>query len=142
MNDLLFFLEQHYGLIILLIIGVFLVQNNTPLIKLLLGINVISAQEAVIKINNSAIFFDVRSKDEYDNKHIKSAINVPYGSLPKNNKAAYKAKQVVLYNNNDDNMFSVVTLLKKAGYTDISILSGGIDAWVSAKFETSSNIKG
>ncbi len=142
MNDLLLLLQQHYGLIILLIIGLFIAHNDTPLITLLLGIDVISTQEAAIKMQDKSIFFDVRSIDEYDAKHITKAISVPYGTLTKDNKAINKTKHIVLYSNNDDNMFSIVTVLKKSGFIDISILSGGIDAWDAAGFTTSSNIKG
>jgi rhodanese-related sulfurtransferase len=142
MNDLLLLLQQHYGLIILLIIGLFIAHNDTPLITLLLGIDVISTQEAAIKMQDKSIFFDVRSIDEYDAKHITKAISVPYGTLTKDNKAINKTKHIVLYSNNDDNMFSIVTVLKKSGFIDISILSGGIDDWDAAGFATSSNIKG
>ena len=44
-----------------------------------------------------AVYIDVRPKDQYDNEHIKGAINIPLGELPAHLKDLPKNKFLITY---------------------------------------------
>lgn len=92
----------------------------------------ISAQELVQLVNSEdAVVVDVREKTEFDQGHIVDAINIPHGSLEARleelNK--YKDKPLVITCKMGQHSGSAGTMLRKAGFENVSRLRGGITEW-------------
>ncbi|MGT2911686.1 rhodanese-like domain-containing protein [Streptococcus cameli] len=73
---------------------------------------------------------DLRDPNEYRKKHIMGARNIPYEQLKQSLGAIRKEKPVLLYENDRGQRVTPAALyLKKQGYTDIYILSFGLNDW-------------
>ena len=97
--------------------------------------------EMQLELNGNHVLIDVCTPEEYNEKHIKTAVNINYYS-------EYFDNDVSKIDNNTT-LFVYCALgarsseaakrLEKSGYTDIYTLKGGINAWRSAgldvKFE-------
>jgi len=92
----------------------------------------VSPQELVNLVNHKdALVLDVRESGEYSEGHIVKSLNIPHTSLNQRlselNK--YKDKPVIVACKMGQNAGSAGTILRKAGFTDVSRLSGGITEW-------------
>lgn len=73
---------------------------------------------------------DLRDPSEYRRKHIMGARNIPYEQLKQSLGAIRKDKAVLLYENDRGQRVTPAALyLKKQGYSDIYILSYGLNDW-------------
>jgi len=92
----------------------------------------VTVQELVNLVNrDGAVVVDVRDKHEFSQGHIVDAINVPHvaissrlGELEK-----YKQKPVVLACKMGQHAGAAGTVLRKAGFENVSRLKGGIAEW-------------
>lgn len=92
----------------------------------------VTAQELVNLVNHDgAVVVDVRDKHEFSQGHIVDAINVPHvaissrlGELEK-----YKQKPLVLACKMGQHAGVAGTVLRKAGFENVSRLKGGIAEW-------------
>ena len=92
----------------------------------------VTAQELVNLVNrDGAVVVDVRDKHEFSQGHIVDAINVPHvaissrlGELEK-----YKQKPLVLACKMGQHAGAAGTVLRKAGFENVSRLKGGIAEW-------------
>ena len=76
--------------------------------------------------------FDLRSSSEFDSGTISGAINIQVSDLVKGN-AQFKAKEedkIILICKTGSNSNTAASNLKKEGYTNVSVLSGGMMGWV------------
>ena len=88
-----------------------------------------SSQKSVVLIEDKSDFseilnqqdiviIDVRSENEYNERHILKAINIPYNEL--NSKVKYDKKmKIVVYSKNDARSHMASTILEDMGYTNI-----------------------
>lgn len=72
---------------------------------------------------------DVREKDEFDAGHILGARNIPYSVLKNSLASIRKDTPVYVYDDKKAISIRAAVKLKKAGYSDISILKGGYQGW-------------
>lgn len=92
----------------------------------------VSAQELVDLVNKSdAVVLDVRDAKEFDAGHIVGAINVPHAQLESrmaelNN---HKDKPIVIACKMGQHSGMAGALLGKAGFENVSRLTGGIMEW-------------
>jgi len=93
----------------------------------------VSAEEAYRLISNDKEFFilDVRTKEEYDNGHIKGAKLVPVQILPMKitELSKYKDKPILVYCASGGRSPSAVTILANNDFKNIYHLSRGIASW-------------
>lgn len=75
---------------------------------------------------------DVRSKSAWKAAHIPSALNLPLESLDKGLESLDTARAIILYGESDTQSIDGSYVLKKAGFSDVRSLAGGIDSWVGA----------
>jgi len=116
------FLAGTFGVLLLLFI-----KNETTR-----GGASVSPQELVNLVNHKdALVLDVRDGGEYSEGHIVKSINIPHASLTQRvselNK--YKDKPVIIACKMGQNAGAAGTMLRKAGFSDVSRLSGGITEW-------------
>ena len=76
---------------------------------------------------------DVRGPDEFTGPlgHIEAALNIPLGELPGRltEISAFRARPVILVCRTDKRSASAAAVLGKAGFSDVSVLRGGMEQW-------------
>jgi len=95
----------------------------------------ITAPDAVRLINDrDAVIVDLRPSAEFKRGHLLNAINIPFAKIEE--RAAEigkdKAKPVLLYCALGSMATQAAAKLKKAGYTEVYPLQGGLNAWTGA----------
>ncbi|MFI3186966.1 MAG: rhodanese-like domain-containing protein [Methylococcaceae bacterium] len=133
MERLLEFILNHYILSLALAVVTFLLIQElieTALKKF----GAVSPLLAVAKMNDSdTIVIDVREPEEFLKGHIENAINTPLGNLsthlPK--LEANKHKAVLIACQTGTRSASAGKLLTKAGFEQVFVISGGMQAWVN-----------
>ena len=128
MEQLFEFVGNHPLLVgaFLLILALF-VRN-----ELVRGGRAVTPQELVNLVNrDGAVVVDVRDKNEFAEGHIVGAINVPHTALA--NRLAelekYKERPLVLACKMGQHAGASGTVLRKAGFQNVSRLKGGVAEW-------------
>lgn len=96
------------------------------------GGQTVTAQQLVELVNRQgAVVLDVRDKQDFNAGHIVDAVNIPHaavagrlGELKK-----YQAKPLVVACKMGQHAGSVGTVLRKAGFENVSRLRGGVAEW-------------
>lgn len=104
----------------------------------------ISPAQATHLINREdALVIDVREAGEYAGGHLLNARHIPLGELP--NRLAdlekFKDKPVILNCQSGGRSSSACDILRKAGFTNVHNLEGGIAAWTEAGMPVSKKKK-
>ncbi len=91
-------------------------------------INYVEAKEKII--NNGAILIDVRSKEEYDEKHIDGAISLPVDSIESNVSSVVSDKnsEIIVYCKSGVRSHEAYELLVGLGYKKVYDF-GSMDNW-------------
>lgn len=127
-------------------------KNNVLLIGLVLGSGImlllpslkkgaggvpnLSTTEAVALINrDNAIVLDVRSEAEYASGHIVDAKHIPLDALAErlNELKKYQNKPILVNCQRGMRSAKACDILRKAEFTQLNNLQGGLDAWLAAK---------
>lgn len=98
-------------------------------IRLRRAATLLENEDFAAKISTSQLI-DLREPSEYRKKHIMGARNIPYQQLKQSLGAIRKDKPILIYENERGQLVTPAALyLKKQGYTDIYILSQGLNGW-------------
>ncbi len=94
----------------------------------------IDASALADRLRNSGItIVDVRGPDEFTGPlgHIEAALNIPLGELPGRltEISAFRARPVILVCKTDKRSASAAAVLGRAGFSDVSVLRGGMEQW-------------
>lgn len=88
-------------------------------------------------VNRGATLVDLRAAEDFQTSHIAGAINVPLAELDNSlEKLGDKEKAVVLYCYKGVSSASAVASLQKNGFTNVSHLNGGMNAWATENLPT------
>lgn len=97
------------------------------------GITYVDAAQArhLLAQNDNLIVLDVRTKGEYKRGHIEGAVRNNYFStkFKKRLRALDKAQPYLVHCKSGHRSERVVKIMLKEGFTDITHLDGGYDAW-------------
>ncbi len=128
------FVTQNVWLILLAVMsGVMLVGGD--LFSRLSGIKQVGPQGAVQLFNHEdALVLDVRADSEFADERIPKARHIPLGQLQKRVKELekFKARPIVAVCRTGSRSAHACRILKKAGFNNVSNLTGGMSAWVQA----------
>jgi len=72
---------------------------------------------------------DMREPYEYELCHLEGARLLPLGQLPGRMDELDKAEEIVVYCHVGVRSTQAVSLLRRAGFSNVRNLQGGIDAW-------------
>lgn len=100
------------------------------------GVPSLSAAEAVTLINrNNAVVLDVRDDAEFATGHIADAIHIPVSALESriSELKKYKSKPVLVNCQRGARSAKACEILRKAEFSQVHNLQGGLDAWQQAK---------
>jgi rhodanese-related sulfurtransferase len=87
---------------------------------------------AVAKMNNAdTIVVDVREPEEFLKSHIENAISAPLGNLSNHLQKleTHKNKPVLIVCQNGTRSASAGKVLTKAGFEQVFVITGGMQAW-------------
>lgn len=89
----------------------------------------ISVEEAynMVESNNEIIILDVRTKEEYNEGHLKNAINIPVDII-NTFEESNKDKEIIIYCRSGVRAGTAMNELHKMGYTNLYTF-GGIQDW-------------
>ena len=127
------FLIDHWMLSSAFVIIVILLLMNEGLNRSF-GIKALSPQELVNFLNHkNAKLVDIRTREQFNEKAILGAINIPQGEFTNqlNTLEKYKDKPVILVCQRGNISPKIGRLLKKHGFADLYYLAGGIEMWQS-----------
>lgn len=104
--------------------------SNTVAVSSSGSIKRLSPEDALYRISTGAYLIDVRTQEEYVEKHIKGSINIPLDDMESRIKTIVKDKngEIIVYCASGKRSRNAAELLIKAGYTRVYDL-GGITAW-------------
>jgi rhodanese-related sulfurtransferase len=100
------------------------------------GVPSLTSAEAVTLINrNNAAVLDVRDEAEFANGHIADAIHIPVADLESRiaELKKYKTKPLLVNCQRGARSVKACEILRKAEFTQVHNLHGGLDAWQQAK---------
>lgn len=136
MSELIDFATDHYILSTLWLVVFFLLVNN--LIKYRMSsVKLFKPQEATLAVNRGGIFVDVRNPDEFAKEHIQGARNITAQQIRNGETKSlekFKDAPIVMVCNHGTTAKQAAVALDKAGFTQASVLQGGMYAWKNASF--------
>jgi rhodanese-related sulfurtransferase len=94
----------------------------------------ITPAQAYAKFQQSAFFLDVRSQNEWDQFHIAGSTLIPLDQLQNRLSEIPKDVDIVVVCLSGHRSLSGTAILQQAGYSRISCLSGGLQAWMDANY--------
>lgn len=100
------------------------------------GVPNLTAAEAVTLINRAnALVLDVRDEAEFVSGHIAEATHIPVDHLAErlNELKKYKNKAILVNCQRGVRSAKACEILRKAEFTQVHNLQGGLNAWVAAK---------
>jgi len=124
------FVLQNIWLILLTVASGFMLFGSGFMAKLS-GIKQVGPQEAVMLLNQDALILDVRENSEFKDGHITKARHIPLSQVAKRvselNK--YKERPIVAVCRSGSRSGHACSTLRRAGFTNVSNLAGGMAAW-------------
>ena len=103
------------------------------------GFNTILPTEAVQKINHGAKILDIRAESAFKQGHIVDSLHMPADKVSTVvAKISDKNQPLVVACETGLRANRVASVLVKDGYTQVSVLRGGVQAWISDKLPLSS----
>ena len=101
----------------------------------MIKVNYISCEDLLVLIskNNDFCIIDVRSKAEFNEKHILGSSSIPRSDLefqlPR--LIPYKNTKIILNDSDSKRSFYSASQLSNMGYTNVLVLDGGLDNWMA-----------
>ncbi len=121
------FITEYWYLFAMLLVIVFLLSMHSvgdPR-------TIAPAQLPQLQSRENAVIVDLNEAEKFKSGHISQAVNIPFSvlenSLSKLKK--YQKKAVVLTCDTGNNSKKAMAFLKKNEFSDIYLLSGGLNAW-------------
>ena len=116
------------GVALVAIVAIFLLQPaaGTP--------NEISVAQAYGKFQQRAFFLDVRTQAEWDQYHITGSTLIPLDQLSSRLAEVPKDQDVVVVCRSGVRSKEGMTILRGAGYSRTSCMTGGLIAWQAAGY--------
>jgi rhodanese-related sulfurtransferase len=102
--------------------------------KPLSSTDLIDPTEALRRMTGGAMALDVREPSEFDSGHLPGAKHVPLGSLQRELQSLPKEPPTIIYCSHGERSSTAVSLLERAGITEIANLNGGTQSWEAAGF--------
>jgi rhodanese-related sulfurtransferase len=121
------------GALLAAVVGILLISSKaTPSVE-------ITPAQAYAKYQQGAFFLDVRSQDEWDQFHIAGSTLIPLDQLQNRLSELPKDQDIVVVCLTGHRSQSGTTILQQAGFTRVSCLSGGLQAWTAAGYPVEGN---
>jgi rhodanese-related sulfurtransferase len=94
----------------------------------------ITPAQAYEKYQQGAFILDVRTQEEWDEFHIAGSTLIPLDELADRVNEVPKDRDIVVVCRSGRRSQSGAAILQNAGFTHVSSMSGGLNAWKSANY--------
>lgn len=94
----------------------------------------ISPAQAYEKYQQGAYFLDVRTQAEWDQGHIARSTLIPLDSLQSRLNELPRDQDIVVVCRSGVRSKEGATILRQAGFTRVTCMTGGLEAWVAAGY--------
>lgn len=98
----------------------------------------ISVAQAYEKFQQGALFIDVRDRSEWNQLHIPRSTPIPLNQLQNHVSELPRDHDIVLVCQSGRRSKEGVTMLQQAGFSQVSCVTGGLQAWSAAGYPTES----
>jgi rhodanese-related sulfurtransferase len=95
----------------------------------------ITPAQAYAKYQQGVFFLDVRTQAEWDQFHLQNSTLIPLDQLPNRLSELPKDKEIVVVCLSGHRAQSGAITLQQAGFTQVSYLNGGLQAWTAAGYQ-------
>ena len=127
------------GVVLIVLVGILLIRPGAKLVKITptqvdtASVEITPAQ-AYAKYQQGAFFLDVRSQEEWDQFHIEKSTLIPMDQLQNRLSEIPKDQDIVVVCLSGHRALSGTAILQQAGFSHVSCLSGGLQAWKDANY--------
>ena len=97
----------------------------------------ISATQAWEKYQQGAFFLDVRTQQEWDQGHIAKSTLIPLDDLQDRLSELPRDQDIVVICRSGARSKEGAAILRQAGFTRVTCMTGGLQAWVAAGYPLS-----
>lgn len=94
----------------------------------------ISSMQAFEEFRQGALFLDVRSAEEWNQGHIQNSLLIPLDQLPKRLSELPRDRDIVVVCQSGARSAGGAAILRQAGFTLVTSLSGGLRSWIAAGY--------
>ena len=103
--------------------------------------NVSQLKEAIHEFDHKPVLLDVRTQSEYNDGHIRDAINIPHDQILKRPQmvSEYKNSQIVIFCRSGVRAGKVIEMLEGLGFKEIIDIDGDMLAWNEAGYSVESS---
>jgi len=126
-NQLWKWIGLGFAVIVIIVAAILLIPKIT-------GDAHISAAQAYQKYQQGAFFLDVRSQEEWNQIHIANSTLIPLDELQSHLSELPNDRDIVVVCLVGQRSEEGMTILQKAGITNASCMSGGLNAWKAAGY--------
>jgi len=128
------FIVNHWLLVTIFVVLVALILSDAVNRKIS-GINPLSTAEAIQIVNQrDGIFLDIREAVEFKKEHIAESMNLPLSTLETNiAKLKDPAQAIISICVNGQRSRTAAKQLRSHGFSNIYVLTNGLNAWKDAK---------
>ncbi|HLV48884.1 MAG TPA: rhodanese-like domain-containing protein [Aliidiomarina sp.] len=134
MDQFIQFLTEHYIMSALWLVVFFMLVAD--IVKRRFStVTSLNPQQATIVVNRGGVFVDIRGEEEYNKGHIHGARHITLEQIRDGNVKVlekYKDAPMITICNYGNTARTAAALLEKAGFSEVSVLQGGMQAWKSA----------
>jgi len=128
------FIVNHWILVTLFVVLVGLILSDTVNRKIS-GLSPLGTAQAIKIVNqNNGLFLDIREAAEFKKEHISESMSLPLSKLDAGiDKLKDPAQPIILICASGQRSQAAAKQLRAHGFTDIHVLTGGLNAWKDAK---------
>lgn len=84
---------------------------------------------------SDAIVLDVREPFEYAYGHVPGALNIPHGEIAQRLHELDPTRPVAVVCNDQVRSGAAASILRRAGFQDVTLVLGGVSAWMEAGYQ-------
>lgn len=122
------------GVIALVIVFIVLSGSSSSVSADKLPLNITPDQAYTLYQQNSVLFVDVREAYEWENYHIPNSTLLPLSQLESKIDTLPRDKPIIFVCESGSRSSSARDLLRRAGFTRVSSLVGGLPDWMQLKY--------
>lgn len=128
------FVVNHWVLVTLFVVLAWMVLSDSLTSKLS-GINPVGSTQAIQIVNQQqGQFLDIRETSEFNKEHIAESVSMPLSSLADNLGTLKNPEQpIILVCASGQRARSAAKQLRSNGFSEIYVLTGGLNTWKEAK---------
>jgi rhodanese-related sulfurtransferase len=127
------FITNHLILASAFVVLAYLVLSDS-LHRKLSGIKPVGTARAIQIVNQqNGIFVDIREPAEFAKEHIADSVSLPLSKLADDASLKDSAQAIVLICASGQRSRTAAKQLKSKGFTDVYVLTGGLNTWKEAK---------